>query len=130
MTKLAYFRKGEQKPHAYANKIGAGGGTVLLLMAEQMPDAYWFKNYVIVAAPSLAISLAKLTNWVMSYCEAFFNFWRIAQTQRTIDREIRSLKLDPIVPADAIHKLELTAIEAKIQNVEQTIDKLNKLRRN
>ncbi|TWV99062.1 hypothetical protein [Chitinophaga pinensis] len=58
--------------------------------------------------------------------ESFWPKWK---------KKSESLKLilkttDPIAPIEAIQQPELTAINAKIQNVEQTIEKLNKLRSN
>jgi hypothetical protein len=45
LSKLTNSQDGLQKKHAYADTIGAGSGTILLLMAENMPDSYWFKTY-------------------------------------------------------------------------------------
>ena len=39
---------------------GAGGGTVLVLLAEQLPDGTPYKPYLLIIAPTLAIVLSAL----------------------------------------------------------------------
>lgn len=129
MSKLTNSRKGMQKKHAYANTIGAGGGTLLLLMAENMPDTYWFKTYVVMATPTISVGFSNFTDWLVNGCKALFNILQVVHAEKEIAKAIRLLKKNPNASEEAILQLELAAVEATLKNAKRIIDKLDNLRR-
>ncbi|MCF6401397.1 hypothetical protein L3C95_00840 [Chitinophaga filiformis] len=108
--------------------IGAGGGTVLLMFAERLPDTYWFKTYLILAAPSLSVSLSKITNIIIRQCNIVSDMLRDAQNERSILRSLKLLKKNPLASQASIEKLEQAYLAAEIKRVENMILNLNKTR--
>lgn len=127
MTKLANsttrLRHGQ-----YTDVIGAGSGTALLMLAERMPDTYWFKTYIIYAAPSLSISFSKITNIMLNQCGSIFDYFRDLQCERSISRGLKLLKKDPFASQASIEKLEQAYLAVKIKRVENMIFKLDRMR--
>lgn len=42
---------------------GASLGTVIALLANNLPDTYWFKSWLIILAPIIAVGVSTLAAW-------------------------------------------------------------------
>ncbi|SDF07081.1 hypothetical protein [Chitinophaga filiformis] len=127
MTELASsitrLRRGQ-----YTDVIGAGGGTALLMFAERLPDTYWFKTYLILAAPSLSVSFSKITNIILSECNIIYDMLRESQYERSILRSLKLLRKNPLASQASIEKLEQAYLDVSIKCIENKIFKLDKMK--
>ena len=119
MTKLANSTT-KSRRDKHTNTIGAGGGTVLLLFAERLPDTYWFKAYIILAAPSISVSLSKIIHIIIRQCNIISDMLRDLQCEKSTLRSLRSLKKNAAIPQESIEKLEQVYIAACIKRVEKS----------
>lgn len=115
-------------PHGhqtYANIVGAGSGTLILLIARDIPDTYWFKSYLVMAAPSISVCLSNVANEIRTYfAELRRNVRRILKEKRAM-RKIKTLKKYPHVTNEDIHMLTKEVANAKIEEVRRIITSLN-----
>ncbi|MFI3219619.1 MAG: hypothetical protein QX189_10935 [Methylococcales bacterium] len=51
---------------------GAGGGTLLVLLANNLPDASLFKSWLVIIAPSASVFLGSLLFWLKNKVSSYF----------------------------------------------------------
>lgn len=123
MTKLTNqtIKDGNKQP--YTDFIGAGGGTVILVFAENIPDYYWFKTSLIVVAPTLSVIFSKLTDLAIRRLRQISDHLTTQRSQRRISKRIVTLKKDPITSEEDIRQLEIIYNKIKMENLQETIVK-------
>ena len=65
---------------------GAGGGTLLVLLAQNMGDTNEFKSWLLILAPSASVLLGGLLSWVKDRLIDFFR-------ERTIEKAFEKAKI-------------------------------------
>lgn len=58
---------------AGAGVAGAGGGTLLIVVAKLLPEGHFLKSILPLAAPSIAVTLSALWLWLQV---EIINYWR------------------------------------------------------
>jgi hypothetical protein len=109
----------------YANIVGAGSGTLILIIAREIPDTYWFKSYLVFAAPSISVCLSNLSNEVRTYLAELRRKIRRILKEKKAMREIKALTRYPHVTPQDIYLLTKEVTNAKIEEVRKIIRSLN-----
>ena len=109
---------------AGAGAAGAGSGTLLVLLANNLPDRSPWKSWLVLVAPSLSIGITVLYVWIRKAVDEYLD-------KRKIERFVREAKttlqegLNNPNTSDAhrrklrtqLEELELLLVEASIQKV-------------
>ncbi|ACU57710.1 hypothetical protein Cpin_0209 [Chitinophaga pinensis DSM 2588] len=82
-------------------------------MAEKLPDAYWFKSYMIIATPLLSVVLVLLSNWIFNSFHSIFKTLYTVCLEWRVARSVRELKKIPYASESDIHQLEMRFIKVK-----------------
>jgi hypothetical protein len=96
-----------------------------LVIAREIPDTYWFKSYLIMAAPSISICLSNVSNGIRIYFAGLCRNILRLHKERKIIRRIKALKKYPHVTNEDIYMLNKEVANAKIEEVRKIITSLN-----
>jgi hypothetical protein len=65
---------------------GAGGGTLLVVVARLLPDGYWLRPLLLWAAPTASVTLTGVWIWVQGQVSG----WAENRKQRNVVKEARA----------------------------------------
>lgn len=123
----------KQEVRAGAGAAGAGSGTLLALIANNMPDDNELKPWLILAAPSVSVVFGAMWVWlqakVVSYVREREFKLVISEAKETLDKELqdpdlssdRQLELRQM--RDELSKLEIERVMNKVKSLRITIDR-------
>jgi len=116
--------RSQQGSQTYANIVGAGSGTLMLIIAKEIPDTYWFKSYLIMTAPSISVYLSNVADEIKTYIIKSYQNIKNMRGEKKIIRKINALKKYPDVTEEDINLLNKQLVHAKIQYIKRMIDSL------
>jgi len=116
----------QKNKHALINGVSAGSGTILLIIAENLPDHYWFKSCFIFSAPTLSVYLSSVSSTAVRYYKSVIGHIDTLYIERKAERRIKVLRKLAYVPGDDIRALEAMLASVKVKNAERIILKLKK----
>jgi hypothetical protein len=74
---------------ASAGLAGVGGGTLLVLLARQLPDSNPYKAWALLLAPSLSVTLSAALLWFQSILRTYLklkrNDWVFQRVRTTLE---------------------------------------------
>jgi len=88
-----------------AGALGAGGGTLLVVLANSLPENLWWKRWAVLIAPSFAVGLSALAVWSRQVIEEYFSNWKKELLFSRAKGTIENLLNNPLT--SAAHKNEL-----------------------
>jgi hypothetical protein len=111
-----------------ANVAGAGGGTLLLLLAQNLPETNEYRSWLIIVAPSITVAIVAIWKWATKKIDNYWKFRKIESLKEKLRKDIDKAIKNPNFPTDQIDdlrrklaELELTAIEDLMKAI-KTID--------
>ncbi|MCS3795163.1 hypothetical protein [Niastella sp. OAS944] len=105
-----------------AGVAGAGGGTLLLLLANNLSDANIYKSWMIIIAPSTAVGLSVFWKWLTKSVDKYLKRRKTKELKSKLRTDIENALQNPNIPAE-----EKVAMQKKLAAFEQqNIDALTK----
>ena len=105
-----------------AGIAGAGGGTLLLLLANNLPDNNPYKSWLIIIAPSLTVGLTIFWKWFSERFDKYLKKRKINELKSRLRTDIENALQNPNIPPD-----EKLTMQRKLASFEQqNIDSLAK----
>ncbi|PWV54392.1 hypothetical protein C7475_1021150 [Chitinophaga sp. S165] len=108
----------------YAHIVGACSGTLILVIAREIPDTYWIKSYLIMTAPSISVYLSTIANEIKSYVIKRYHHVKSLREERRIIRRIKALNKYPHVTDKDINLLTKMVSDARIREIKKMINSL------
>ncbi|HEY1166358.1 MAG TPA: hypothetical protein VGE90_14360 [Chitinophaga sp.] len=124
------------QPHTASTKIsnnttsnlaGAGGGTLLLMLAKNIPDPSEIKSWLIILAPSVSVFLAWL--WRLAG-KKYDKFQKVREAKKLADllyKDIDVALMDPSISEEEKEKLRRDKSAIKLEKIASMARKLKSI---
>lgn len=71
---------------------GAGAGTLLVLLANNLSNEHWYKSWLVIAAPTVAVIINGILNFIKRQIELWWEQWKaeapLRQARKTLQAKI------------------------------------------
>lgn len=106
------------KSNFTADVAGAGGGTLLLLLAKNLPNTSEYKSWLIILAPTLAVCLSAFWRWISKNIDDYLKERKVERLKSQLRSDIEKALKNPHIPIEqkTILREKLAAFE--LQNIE------------
>ena len=105
-----------------AGVAGAGGGTLLVLLANNLPDSNIYKSWLIITAPTVAVGLSAFWKWIIKRVDKYLKKRKAEELKLRLRTDIEKALKNP-----NISKEEKATMQKKLAAFEQqNIDSLAK----
>ena len=106
-----------------AGVAGAGGGTLILLLAKNIPDTYAIKSWLVILSPSLSVVFA----WVFKKINSYYRR-QIAEVLKTRLRGMIEVALtDPSLTDEDRNKLKEQLKELALADIELLSERIRSI---
>lgn len=109
---------------AGAGAAGAGSGTLLVLLANNLPDKSPWKSWLVLLAPSLSIGISVLYVWIRKAVDEYLEARKIERFVREAKATLQEALNNPNTSEahrrklrGQLEELELLHVKARIQRV-------------
>lgn len=109
-----------------AHAVGIGGGTLLVLLANNLPDNYIYKSWFMIIAPTCSIFISTSLTWLKNQIQNTIKKRNIEKSFLEIKKRITEALNNPLtseehkkelkMELEAIEKLQIETIKAKIKD--------------
>jgi hypothetical protein len=111
-----------------AGVAGAGGGTLLVLLANNLPPGNTWKPWLLIIAPSASVTISVVASWVKHYFEKKLNTREleilIAQSKETLRSALNNDQTSPEHKAELrknLEELERLLVNRDIENIKALV---------
>ncbi|MFB6453886.1 hypothetical protein ACE38W_01345 [Chitinophaga sp. Hz27] len=108
--------------------VGAGGGTLIIKLAQNLPDSHPLKSWLIILAPAIALFIRYLWNFLSPEVTFRVKRWRTARNRKNLVCQIDSMLMDPILSEESkallkvqSEQVKLSIIDELFQHIESTL---------
>ncbi|KAA2240090.1 hypothetical protein F0L74_28380 [Chitinophaga agrisoli] len=112
------------RPVGHSNFAGVSGGTVLVLLARNLPDSYPIKSWLVIAAPSITVAISFLWRFAVNQAKNAMRNWEIARSTDELLHEIEQLLKDPNIPECEKQRLLAQKQAVRFTRLEELTKKL------
>jgi hypothetical protein len=102
---------------------GAGGGTLLVVIAKTLPQPW--SNWLVLAAPSLSVGVSASFLWAKQYIEEHMEQWeyegRVKQARETLEAALKNSNTSEEHKAEmrqALEKLEKGLVQRSLKRID------------
>lgn len=106
----------ERDGHFGAGAAGAGGGTILILVAQNLPESHPWKSWLVTTAPAVTVGVSAMWLWIRSRVNAHLSRKDRAKRFHELRSKILSMIANPET-SDA-HRDALRRLLEKIEIAE------------
>lgn len=117
-------RKKPSSGKAGAGAAGAGSGTLLILLANNLPDKNPWKSWLVLLAPTLSVGISVLYVWIRKALDEYLGARKIERFVRDAKATLQEGLNNPNTSEahrrklrGQLEELELLVVNAKIQRV-------------
>lgn len=109
---------------AGAGAAGAGSGTLLVLLANNLPDSNRWKSWLVLLAPSLTIAITVAYTWIRKYVDDYLDERRIKRFISEAKVTLREALENPNTSEAHRRKLRAQLEELELLLVRASIEKV------
>jgi hypothetical protein len=110
-----------------ASIAGASGGTLLVLLANNLPESYPLKSWLVIIAPSVSIVLSLFWKFISKKADVYFKGKKVEKSKILLQRRIQAaLNNGMISPEEAI-VLKRKMIEIELQSIDNLANKIKSI---
>ncbi|WP_448701828.1 hypothetical protein ACFGVR_06200 [Mucilaginibacter sp. AW1-3] len=106
------------KSNLQAGVAGAGGGTLILLLAKNLPDTNEYKSWLLIIAPSVAVGLSAFWKWLSNYIDNYLKRRKAEQLKDKLREESERALTSPHIPQDQKDIIKAKLAEFELQNID------------
>jgi hypothetical protein len=111
-----------------AGAAGAGGGTLLVLMANNLPSTHPWRSWLVLLAPSASVAVSALYTWATSSLDQYFR----KRELRTLIQQAKATLQDALASSSTSsdHRQQLTKEleQLELLLVQTDMEKIKNLR--
>jgi len=104
---------------------GASGGTLLILLAQNLPESSELRSWLMIIAPSVSLLLSSIWQWAKRKIEYYFTKTEfnsaVEEAKKTLTEALNNSETTDSHKEELIkelEQLEMVAIKAKVKRVE------------
>jgi hypothetical protein len=110
-----------------AGAAGAGGGTVFLLLAKNLPETNPWKSWLVIIAPTLAVALSGIYAWCLHQATEWINGWQFERYFQRAEQTLINALQDPNISEQRRKRLSSELEEIRLLRIKKTLEPLKLL---
>ena len=117
-----------QQPNSTSASIaGAGGGTLLVLLASNLPDTYPLKSWLVIIAPSVSIVLSLFWKFISRKSNAYFKVKKVERSKKLLQKKIDAALQNGIISPEEATMLKRKMAEIELQSIDNLANKIKSI---
>ncbi|MVT11022.1 hypothetical protein [Chitinophaga tropicalis] len=117
-----------QQPNSTSASIaGAGGGTLLVLLANNLPDSYPLKSWMVIIAPSVSIVLSLFWKYISKKTNAYFKAKKVERSKKLLQKKIEMALQNDLISPGEVAMLKRKMAEIELQSIDNLANKIKSI---
>lgn len=117
----------QQPTSTSASIAGAGGGTLLVLLANNLPDTYPLKSWLVIVAPSVSIVLSLFWKYISRKSNAYFKVKKVERSKKLLLQKIENALQNGIISEKEAIMLKKKMREIELQSIDNLANKIKSI---
>ncbi|TWW01315.1 hypothetical protein [Chitinophaga pinensis] len=117
----------QQPSSTSASIAGAGGGTLLVLLASNLPDTYPLKSWLVIIAPSISIVLSVFWKFISRKSNAYFKVKKVERSKKLLQKKIETALQNGIISPEEASILKRKMAEIELQSIDNLANKIKSI---
>jgi len=117
----------QQPTSTSASIAGAGGGTLLVLLANNLPDTYPLKSWLVIIAPSVSIVLSLFWKYISRKSNAYFKVKKVERSKKLLLQKIENALQNGIISEKEAIMLKKKMREIELQSIDNLANKIKSI---
>ena len=117
----------QQPTSTSASIAGAGGGTLLVLLANNLPDTYPLKSWLVILAPSVSIVLSLFWKYISRKSNAYFKVKKVERSKKLLLQKIENALQNGIISEKEAIMLKKKMREIELQSIDNLANKIKSI---
>ena len=110
-----------------ASIAGASGGTLLVLLANNLPDDYYLKSWLVIIAPSVTIAVSLFWKIIIREKNAYYKRKRVVKFKKLLQKKIETALSDGLISPEEAATLKRKMIEIELQSIDNLANKIKNI---
>jgi len=115
------------KNNSTSNIAGVGGGTLLLMLAKNIPEPSSVKSWLIIIAPTVSVCLASLWRLLAKACDKYLQRRKVKKLTQLLDSNIEVALTDPNISDEEKEKLKKERKEIQLDKITNLAKKIRSI---
>ncbi|WP_440133590.1 hypothetical protein [Chitinophaga sancti] len=120
----ALNNQNQQPSTTSASIAGASSGTLLVLLASNLPDTYPLKSWLIIIAPSVSIAFSLIWKFLIREKNAYYKRKRVVKFKKLLLKKIEAALSDGLISPEEAAALKRKMIEIELQSIDNLANKI------
>ena len=117
----------QQPSSTSASIAGASSGTLLVLLANNLPDSYPLKSWLVIIAPTVSIAFSLLWKILIREKNAYYKRKRVIKFKKLLQKKIEAALSDGLISAEEAAALKRKMIEIELQSIDNLANKIKNI---
>ncbi|WP_343693152.1 hypothetical protein [Chitinophaga sp.] len=123
----ALNNQNQQPSTTSASIAGASSGTLLVLLASNLPDNYPLKSWLVIIAPSVSIAFSLIWKFLIREKNAYYKRKRVVKFKKLLRKKIEEALSDGLISSDEAATLRRKMIEIELQSIDNLANKIKNI---
>lgn len=110
-----------------ASIAGASGGTLLVLLANNLSESYPLKSWLVIIAPSVSIVLSLFWKYISKKTNAYFKLKKVEKSKILLQRKIDAALHNGLISHEEAMVLKRKMIEIELQSIDNLANKIKSI---
>jgi len=117
-----------QQPNSTSASIaGASGGTLLVLLANNLSESYPLKSWLVIIAPSVSIVLSLFWKYLSRKTNAYFKGKKVEKSKVLLQKKIQAALDNGLISQKEAAILKRKMIEIELQSIDHLANKIKSI---
>lgn len=117
----------QQPSSTSASIAGASSGTLLVLLASNLPDNYPLKSWLVIIAPSVSIAFSLIWKFLIREKNAYYKRKRVVKFKKLLLQKIEAALSDGLISSEEAAALKRKMIEIELQSIDNLANKIKSI---
>lgn len=110
-----------------ASIAGASGGTLLVLLANNLSESYPLKSWLVIIAPSVSIVLSLFWKYISRKTNAYFKGKKVEKSKVLLQKKIQAALDNGLISPKEAAILKRKMIEIELQSIDHLANKIKSI---
>lgn len=117
-----------QQPNSTSASIaGASGGTLLVLLANNLSESYPLKSWLVIVAPSVSIVLSLFWKFISKKTITYFKGKKVEKSKILLQKKIQAALNNGLISEEEASILKRKMIEIELQSIDNLANKIKSI---
>jgi len=110
-----------------ASIAGASGGTLLVLLANNLSESYPLKSWLVIIAPSVSIVLSLFWKFISKKTNTYFKGKKVEKSKILLQKKIQAALNNGLISPEEAIVLKRKMIEIELQSIDNLANKIKSI---